>query len=81
MKTESGWFWNFFATISNEYGYAFQLENGEFQTKRWCLDVKKEQKMKECLYELIYQLKRTPRYRLKLITLLNDEVREIWNKS
>jgi len=38
-----------------------------------------KEKVNEYFYELIRQMKTHPNYRLKVIHLLNDELREIWD--
>lgn len=83
--SERKWIWKCYAGIEN--WNVFVVQNKRFVIKK-LLEVmphnkqtilSKEKEISESFYELLRQLKQHPRYRLKVMNMLNDDIRTVWD--
>jgi hypothetical protein len=86
-KSIPNWTFEFWINIPLYGHYRFEYENGRFIPANSFKDFveanlpkKTLKEINEGFKELIIQLKKHPTYRLKLLHVLNKEMREIWNK-
>jgi hypothetical protein len=57
-----------------------KLKNGQFLEKKGIhLKKSEQQQITENFYDFIRQLKNDPKYRLKVLPKLDDEIRKVWN--
>lgn len=79
LLNQSGyWEWDY--DVFGSRWYRMKLKNGNFLEKKGVRLKKNEQQhIKENFYGFIHQLKNDPKYRLKLLPKLDDEIRKVWN--
>jgi len=79
VSNHSG-YWEWEYDVFGSRWYRMNLKNGIFFEKKG-IKLKKieQQEIKENFYEFVRQLKNDPKYRLKLLPKLDDEMRKVWN--
>lgn len=75
------WKWSYFCFIEDHGENHFETKDKVFLPINLSESLSKEisEKINNAFYELIRQMKTHPSYRLKVIHVLNDELREIWD--
>ena len=77
--------WNSFFYIKKndspiyEIWQMISLEH-DFETSHLPFSKEKQHQIKQACYELIQEIKKHPKYRLKLFPIMNEKIPELWNK-
>lgn len=79
-KTEKGYYWSYGLYLKN--WIEFKLKEKKFlskKSKNYSFPKESIQKINDLFYEVVRQLKYHPSYRLKVMNMLDDEIRKVWN--
>lgn len=67
--------WNVFVVQNKKFVVSQMLEGASYNKQ---IILSKEKEINETFYELLRQLKQHPSFRLKVMNMLNDDIRPIW---
>jgi len=78
LNNSGYWEWDY--DVFSSRWYRMNLKNGILSEKKGQkIEKNEQQEIKANFYEFVRQLKNDPKYRLKLLPKLDDEMRKVWN--